>query len=113
MGLHIREGAAKGSAGAFDRDPLEFISVLGAGVEALPRIANDGLVGEDRALRTKHGTAHKIFRGNEFDCFSLPSVFGRDKPRDDWIDLRTVAHEIAWMQPPGGVLPNGRDGSDS
>ena len=59
-----------------------------ASVEALPRIADDGLVGEYRALRGKHGTADEVFRGYELDRLGLPLAFGRDKPRNDRIRLR-------------------------
>ena len=91
MRLDIGELGTEQFAGAVDGELLGDIDMLAPAIIAATGIALGIFVGQDRALRLKHGGRDDILRGDEFELIALPAQFRLDRR----IDLRIAIGKLS------------------
>ena len=78
MGLNIGIGAIEQGLGPLNGQGLSDINKFAAAIIAAARIALGIFIGQDRALRLKHGARDNIFRGDQLNLGLLTLQLMRD-----------------------------------
>ena len=89
--LHVHVFCAEQSLGSIDRERFDSIDIFAAPVPAFRGITFGVFVGQHASLRFHDCAAGEIFRRDQLDIFTLPSLFGCDCVINFRIDFAQTA----------------------